>query len=88
MLDIAGSRRFSHVRRVLTPKATIAMVGGPMTYRGLGPLPHIGGTMIAALGRSQDLAFFVAKINEEDLAFLAEQLEAGTVRTSSTGSSS
>ncbi len=81
MLDVAGSRRFSHVRRVLTSDATIAMVGGPMTYRGLGPLPHIGGTMIAALGRSQKLAFFVAKINDEDLDFLAGHLADGTLRT-------
>jgi NADPH:quinone reductase-like Zn-dependent oxidoreductase len=81
MLDIAGSRRFSHVRRVLTPKATIAMVGGPMTYRGLGPLPHLGGMMISALGRSQRLGFFVARMNDEDLAYLARQLESGAVRT-------
>jgi NADPH:quinone reductase-like Zn-dependent oxidoreductase len=81
MLDVAGSRRLSQVRRVLTPKATIVMVGGPMTYRGLGPLPHIGGTFVAALFRSQKLGFFVAKINDEDLAFLAQQLEAGKLRT-------
>jgi NADPH:quinone reductase-like Zn-dependent oxidoreductase len=81
MLDVAGSRRLSHVRRVLTPEATIMMVGGPMTYRGLGPLPHLGGTWIAGLFRSQKLGFFVAQINEEDLAFFAEQLESGKLRT-------
>ena len=81
MLDVAGSRRLSQVRRVLVPKATIVMIGGPMTYRGLGPLPHLGGTIVAGLFRSQKLAFFVAQINDEDLAFLAQQLESGTVRT-------
>lgn len=81
MLDVAGSRRLSRVRRVLTPEATIMMVGGRMTYRGLGPLPHLGATFVAGLFRSQKLGFFVAQINDEDLAYLAEQLESGAVRT-------
>jgi NADPH:quinone reductase-like Zn-dependent oxidoreductase len=81
MLDIAGSRRLSHVRRVLTPKATIMMVGGRMTYHGLGPLPHLGGTFVVGLFRSQKLGFFVAQVNDEDLAYLAGQLESGAVRT-------
>jgi NADPH:quinone reductase-like Zn-dependent oxidoreductase len=81
MLDIAGSRRFSEFRRVLTPEATIVLVGGRMTYRGLGPLPHLAGTLIATRFRSQTVRFFVAKITKEDLAFLGELLQAGTVRS-------
>jgi NADPH:quinone reductase-like Zn-dependent oxidoreductase len=79
MLDIAGSRSFSDFRRALTPKATIVLVGGRMTYRGLGPLPHLGGTILASRGRSQTVKFFVAKITTEDLIFLQELLEAGKV---------
>jgi NADPH:quinone reductase-like Zn-dependent oxidoreductase len=79
MLDIAGSRRFSHFRRALTPEATVVLVGGPMTYRGLGPLPHIIGTLVASRGRSQAVKFLVAKINKDDLVFLQELLEAGKV---------
>jgi NADPH:quinone reductase-like Zn-dependent oxidoreductase len=81
MLDIAGSRSFSELRRVLTPKATIVLVGGRMTYRGLGPIPHLARTILAGLGRSQNLAFFVAKINADDLALLAQLLESGDVRS-------
>src|SRR3954447_8827328 len=81
MLDIAGSRKFSHVRRVLTADATVILVGGPMTYRGLGPLPHLAGMKIKSIGRSQKAAFFVAQINDDDLAFFAQQLESGAVRT-------
>lgn len=81
MLDIVGSRRLSHLRRVLTPEATIMLVGGRMTYRGLGPLPHLGGTFVAGLFRSQKLGFFVAQITDEDLAYLAQQLESGAMRT-------
>jgi NADPH:quinone reductase-like Zn-dependent oxidoreductase len=80
MLDIAGSRSFSDFRRVLTPDATVVLVGGRMTYRGLGPLPHLVGTSVASKGRSQTVTFFVAKMTKEDLVFLQELLETGKVR--------
>jgi NADPH:quinone reductase-like Zn-dependent oxidoreductase len=80
MLDVAGSRSFFAFRRVLTPEAIVVLVGGPMTYRGLGPLPHLARTLLASKGRSQTVTFFVAKITNEDLGFLRELLEAGTVR--------
>jgi NADPH:quinone reductase-like Zn-dependent oxidoreductase len=79
MLDIAGSRPFSQFRRALTPKATVVVIGGPMTYRGHGPLPHLAGTLLASRGRSQTVTFLVAKITTEDLGFLRELLEAGKV---------
>ena len=81
MLDIAGSRSFLACRRALTPEATLVVIGGPMKYRGLGPLPHMAGTMVKSRGRSQKVVFFVAKINTEDLGVLKELLEAGKVRS-------
>jgi NADPH:quinone reductase-like Zn-dependent oxidoreductase len=81
MLDIAGSRSFSEFRRALTPKATVVLVGGRMTYRGHGPLPHLLRTLLASRGRSQTVKFFVAKINKEDLAIVQELLETGKVRS-------
>ena len=80
MLDIAGSRSFLACRRVLTPEATFVLVGGRMSYRGLGPLPHIAGTVLKSKGRSQTVTFFVAKITTEDLAFMNELFESGKVR--------
>jgi len=80
MLDIAGSRPFRQFRRVLTPDATVVLIGGPMTYRGLGPLPHLGSTFLSSKGRSQTVKFFVAKITTEDLTALGELLEAGKVK--------
>jgi NADPH:quinone reductase-like Zn-dependent oxidoreductase len=80
MLDIAGSRSFSEFRRVLTPEATIVMVGAPMSNKGLGPLKHLIGTRVTSIGRSQKVINFVAKIGKEDLAFMSELLEAGTVK--------
>jgi NADPH:quinone reductase-like Zn-dependent oxidoreductase len=81
MLDVAGSRSFLAYRRALTPDATVVLIGGPLTYRGLGPLPHIGGTILKSMGRSQKVKFFVAKVNRDDLSYLAELLEAGRVKS-------
>lgn len=81
MLDIAGSRPFRQFERVLTREATVVVVGGRMTYRGLGPIPHIAGTWLTSKRRSQTVKFFVAKINDEDLRYLGELLQAGKVRS-------
>jgi NADPH:quinone reductase-like Zn-dependent oxidoreductase len=80
MLDIVGSRSFLACRRVLAPEATVVLVGGRMTYRGLGPLPHLAGSILKSRGRSQTVKFFVAKITTEDLVFLNELFEAGKVK--------
>ena len=80
MLDVAGSRSYSAMRRVLTPEATIVLVGGRMTYGGLGPLPHLGATLLASRFRRPKVTFFVAKITTEDLAFLADLIVAGKVK--------
>ena len=81
MLDIAGSRSFLDFRKVLTPEATVVLIGGRMTYRGLGPLPHLGGTILKSRFRSQTATFFVAKVTTEDLTYLADLLEAGTLKS-------
>ena len=81
LIDVAGSRTLRALRRVLTPEATIVLVGGQMTYRGLGPLPHLGATLVSAKLRRQTVRFFVAKINTDDLAYLASLLEDGTIRS-------
>lgn len=81
MLDIAGSRSFREFSRVLTPRARVVGVGAPMSVRGLGPLKHIVGTRLSALGRSQKVINFVAKITKDDLQAMCELLEAGTVKS-------
>jgi NADPH:quinone reductase-like Zn-dependent oxidoreductase len=81
MLDIAGSRSFREFRRVLTPEATVVLIGARMTNKGIGPLSHVVKTRAASLGRSQTVTFFIAKINKEDLAFMSELLAAGKVKS-------
>lgn len=79
MLDIAGSRSFSELRRVLKPEAAIVLVGAKMSNKGLGPLSHLIKTRLASVGRSQTVTFFIAKITKEDLAVLGELVDAGQV---------
>ena len=81
ILDIAGSRSFLELRRVLTPDATVVLVGGRMTYRGLGPIPHLLGSRLKAIGRSQEAVSFLAKVTPGDLAVLRELFEAGTIES-------
>ncbi|HET9508814.1 MAG TPA: NAD(P)-dependent alcohol dehydrogenase [Gaiellaceae bacterium] len=82
MLDIAGSRPFREFRRVLAPDATVVIVGAKFpSEKGLGPLSHVIRTRLAALGRSQTVRFFIAKINSEDLGQLGELLEGGQLRS-------
>ena len=81
MIDVAGSRPLGALRGVLTPDAILVLVGGRMSYRGLGPLPHLGATLLSSKIRRQTVRFFVAKVNTEDLAYLGSLLEAGTIRS-------
>jgi NADPH:quinone reductase-like Zn-dependent oxidoreductase len=79
MLDIAGSRGWSQLKRVLDARATVVMVGGPSSNPWLGPVSHLLNVRIASSGGSRKVASFVAKINQADLLVLQKLLEAGKV---------
>lgn len=79
MIDVAGSRPFRQFARVLTPQAIVVLAGGPMNT-GLGPLPHFAGTKLSGLFRKQTVTSFLAKIEQDDLALMAQLLETGKVK--------
>jgi NADPH:quinone reductase-like Zn-dependent oxidoreductase len=79
MLDIAGSRPWSELKRVLDARATLVVIGGPSQNRWLGPVSHLLKVRLASAGGSRKVAFFVAAINKEVLLVLQELLEAGKV---------
>jgi NADPH:quinone reductase-like Zn-dependent oxidoreductase len=80
IVDIAGRRSFLACRRALTQEGRFVLVGGKMTYRGLGPLPHVAGTILKGIGRSQKVKFFVADITTEDLTYVGELIARGEVK--------
>ena len=79
LLDIAGTRSWSEYRCVLTPRATVVIIGGPKG-RVIGPLGHIIGMRLASFRASQKVVFFVANFNREDLCVLRELMEAGKIK--------
>jgi NADPH:quinone reductase-like Zn-dependent oxidoreductase len=77
VLDIAGTRPFSHLRRVLASDAKLVVIGGPRANRLIGPIGHVVGSRLAALRASQKVAFFIAKFGKEDMETLRGFLEDG-----------
>lgn len=79
MLDIAGSRSWSESRRVLTPQATLVIVGGPKTSRLFGPLGGVARKWLGGRFSSRKVVFFIAKFNKAHMLVLRELLESGKV---------
>jgi NADPH:quinone reductase-like Zn-dependent oxidoreductase len=79
ILDVAGSKSWSRCRRVLTPNATLVIVGGPKGAF-LGPLGHMAKMKLASLRGSRKAVFFIASFDEPDLVVLRGLLESGAVK--------
>ena len=80
LLDVAGSKSWSQLRRVLTPDAIVVIVGA-QKRRVFGPIGHIVRLRVASLLRgSQKAVFFIAKTNRADMEILRELLETGKVK--------
>jgi NADPH:quinone reductase-like Zn-dependent oxidoreductase len=80
LFDNAGSRSWSACKRVLTPNATVVLVGGPKRSRVLGPMGHLIAMKLAAKFGSRRAAFFIADLNQPDLESLRDLIEAGQVK--------
>jgi NADPH:quinone reductase-like Zn-dependent oxidoreductase len=80
-LDIAGTRSFRELARVLKPNATVVVVGGKRANRLIGPLAHVAGSKVSAMFASQKATFFLAKLNKSDLEMLRDFLAEGKVRS-------
>jgi NADPH:quinone reductase-like Zn-dependent oxidoreductase len=79
ILDIAGNRSVSHLRRALAPRATLVIVGGEGGGRWLGGIDRqLRATMLSPFV-SQKLGTFVAKAKGENLVVLTDLIEAGKV---------
>ena len=82
LLDNVGNHSLSECKRVLNPKGKYVMVGGGgVTDQGLlGPGLARGITaLIMSCFVSQDMLFFMANLNQKDLATLCELMASGKV---------
>jgi NADPH:quinone reductase-like Zn-dependent oxidoreductase len=78
ILDTAGNRSLSLLRRPLAKKGALVIVGGSGGKWLMGVTRSIRATMLSPLV-SQRLRMFLAKNNKEDLAVLKELIESGDV---------
>jgi NADPH:quinone reductase-like Zn-dependent oxidoreductase len=80
VFDVAGSRSWSEVRRVLEPHGTLVMVGAPEGDRWLGPVSHLAKVRLASLRSDPKAVFFIAKFNKPDMDVLRELVESRKVK--------
>jgi NADPH:quinone reductase-like Zn-dependent oxidoreductase len=79
ILDIAGNRSLSHLRRALAAEGTLVIVGGEGGGRWLGGNDRQLRALILSPFVRQKLGTFVSKERKEDLETLRELLEAGKI---------
>src|SRR4051812_26952004 len=70
ILDIGGNRRLTHLRRALTPRGKLVIVGGETDGRWLGGIDRQLRALLLSPFVAQKLTTFVASENAEDLMAL------------------
>jgi 2-desacetyl-2-hydroxyethyl bacteriochlorophyllide A dehydrogenase len=78
ILDTAGNRSLSHLRRALTPRGTLVIVGGEGGGRWFGIGRQLRALMLSPFV-GQRLRMWIATVRKGDLQFLKELIEAGKV---------
>ena len=79
IIDIGGNRPLSHLRRALTPRGTLVIVGGETGGRWLGGFDRSLRAVLLSPLVGQRLAMLASSENAADLAELAELIESGQV---------
>jgi NADPH:quinone reductase-like Zn-dependent oxidoreductase len=79
ILDTAGNRSVSHLRRALAPNGTLVLGGGERGGRWFGGVDRTLRALMLSPFVSQKLGTFIGKPNGEDLMVLKELIEAGKV---------
>jgi NADPH:quinone reductase-like Zn-dependent oxidoreductase len=78
ILEMAGNRSLADLRRALTPKGTLVLVGGSGGWWFMGTGRTLRAVLVSPFVR-QRLRSFLSKPRGEDLVVLQELLEAGKV---------
>ncbi len=79
ILDIGGNSSLSRLRRALTPRGTLVIVGGETGGRWLGGTDRQLRALMLSPFVAQKLGTFISTENHEDMIVLSELIEAGKV---------
>jgi NADPH:quinone reductase-like Zn-dependent oxidoreductase len=79
ILDIGGNRRLSHLRRALTPRGRLVIVGGETDGRWLGGTDRQLRAVLLSPLVSQKLGTFIASENSADLMILRDLIESAKI---------
>ena len=79
ILDTAGNRSLSHLRRALTPRGTLVIIGGEGGGRWFGVGRQLRALMLSPFVRQKLCSLFSMERSKEDLQFVLELIEAGKV---------
>ena len=80
ILDTAGNRSLSHLRRALTPQGTLVIIGGEGGGRWFGGTDRqLRALMLSPFVRQKLCSLLSMERSKEDLQFLKELVEAGKV---------
>ena len=79
ILDIGGNSGLSHLRRALTPRGRLVIVGGEASGRWLGGTGRQLRALLLSPLVSQKLGTFIASENSADLTVLRDLIESGKI---------
>jgi len=80
ILDIAGNRSLAHLRRALSPRGTLVIVGGEAGGRWIGGTDRQLRTLLASPFTAQTLRPLFSAPRKADLEFLRQALTSGSLR--------
>lgn len=76
ILDNVGNRSISDLRSVMQPNGRLVIVGGPKG-NWIGPLMGVIKAAVVQPFVDQQLGFFIARLNHDDMTFLGELMQTG-----------
>ena len=79
IIDTAGNRSVSQLRRLLAPRGALVIVGAEVDGRWLGGTQRLLGAMLLSPFVSQRMPAFISSERYEDLDVLRDFIEAGAV---------